>query len=164
MADSEEVSPTRQPVTFFGEIPRQGQPGPMSRDELAREIGKRATRRFSVKALRAALYPRHLGKMDQPDGYAHAHGSCGDLMTFYLRVKDGRITKITFTTDGCDATIASGEMLASIVAGLALEEAERVTPDDLLRALDGLPPNHVHCADLAVMTLREAITGYQEAH
>jgi nitrogen fixation NifU-like protein len=154
MADSEELPPLGQPVTLFDEI---------NRDELEREIAQRVSNRFSVKALRAALYPRHLGKMDQPDGYARAHGWCGDLMTFYLRIEDGRIPEITFTTDGCDATIASGEMLASMVTGMSLEEVEQVTPDDLLTALDGLPLNHAHCAELAVATLRAAIAGYRKA-
>jgi nitrogen fixation NifU-like protein len=152
MVDSEETTPLDQPVTLFDEL---------GQAELEREIGRRATRRFSLKALRAALFPQHWGRMEHPDGYAHAHGECGDLITFYLRTENGRILKITFTTDGCDATTASGEMLASMVAGMSLKEAEQVTPDDLLTALDGLPPNHVHCAELAVQTLREAIESYR---
>jgi nitrogen fixation NifU-like protein len=166
MADGEESTLRGQPVTFFDEMPldklgmlAQGQA------ELAQEVARRAARRFSTRVLRAALFPQHLGTMDQPDGYAHAQGYCGDLMTFYLRIEsdlvEERILKVTFTTDGCDATTASGEMLASMVAGMSLKEAEQVTPDDLLTALDGLPPNHVHCAELAVQTLREAIESYR---
>jgi nitrogen fixation NifU-like protein len=152
MADSEETTPPVQPVTFFDD---------MSRAELEQEIARRTSNRFSTKALRAALFPQHLGAMDQPDGYACAQGYCGDLMSFYLRIENGHIPEITFTTDGCDATIASGETLASIVTGMSLEEAERVTSDDVLTVLDGLPPNHVHCAQLAVETLREAIEKYR---
>jgi nitrogen fixation NifU-like protein len=99
--------------------------------------------------------------MDRPDGYSHVQGSCGDLMTFYLRIEDQRIREITFTTDGCDATIASGEMLAKLVSGLPLKEAGRVGAQELLAALDGLPPNHVHCAGLAVDTLGAAIADYR---
>ena len=95
--------------------------------------------------------------MEQPDGYAHAHGECGDLMTFYLRIENGRIPAVKFTTDGCDATIATGEMLATMVTEMSVEEARQVTADDLLAALDGLPASHIHCAALAVKTLREAI-------
>jgi nitrogen fixation NifU-like protein len=152
MADNEENRPVSQPVTFFDEL---------NRDELAREVAKRVSTRFSVKALRAALFPRHLGKIDRPDGYAHVQGYCGDLITFYLRIVGGRILDVTFTTDGCDATIASGEMLASMVVGLSVEEAEQMTPNELLTALDGLPPNHTHCAELAVSTLRAALVSYR---
>jgi nitrogen fixation NifU-like protein len=151
MTDNEKPRPAgqaAQPVIFLQEL---------GRDELEQEIARRTAGRFSTTVLRAALFPEHMGKMDQPDGYAGTQGECGDLMTFYLRIQGERIQKISFTTDGCDATIASGEMLASMVTGMALEQAEQVTPEDLLTALDGLPPNHVHCAALAVGTLREAI-------
>lgn len=152
MAEKEEPAPPAQSVTLFGDI---------GRAKLEQEIARRVSKRFSTKALRAAFFPQHLGTMDQPDGYARAQGYCGDLITFYLRIEEGRIPKITFTTDGCDATIASGEMLASMVRGMSLEKAKQVTPDDLLSAFDGLPPNHTHCAELAVRTLREAIESYQ---
>ena len=142
-----------QPASFFDD---SGQV------ELAQEMAQRAVQRFSTKTLRAALFPQHQGTMHQPDGYARAEGYCGDLMTFYLRIEEGQIPTITFTTNGCDATIASGEILASMVADTSLKEAQQVTPADLLTALDGLPPNHAHCAALAVETLQTAIESYLE--
>jgi len=164
MAEDEQATPHSRPVTFFDEIsPDQLGMLEQSQSELAQEVARRTVQRFSPKTLKAALFPQHLGTMAQSDGYARTHGECGDLMTFYPLIKEKRIQKITFTTDGCDATIASGEMLASMASGLALDEAAQVTPNDLLAALDGLPPNHVHCAALAVKTLREAIENYREA-
>ena len=150
MADNK-THPDAQPVTFFNDLDREA---------LEREIARRLTDRFSETALRAALYPRHLGEMEEPDGFAHVEGYCGDLITFYLRIVDGCISEITFTTDGCDATIASGEMLSTLVAGKTLIEAERVTAEELLVALDGMPANHVHCTELAVQALREAVASY----
>jgi nitrogen fixation NifU-like protein len=146
MADYEAFNPPNQPAA-----------------EPETEAVQNPPHRFSLTVLRAALFPERLGRMEQPDGYARAQGHCGDLMTFYLRIEDERITQITFTTDGCDATIASGEMLASMVEGVSLAEAGQVTPEELLAALEGLPPNHVHCAGLAVATLRAAIAGYRKA-
>lgn len=148
MGDDEETRPAAQPVTFFTDFDRAA---------LEQEVARRLTNRFSETALRAALLPRHQGEMEQPDGYAHVEGNCGDLISFYLRVADGCISETTFTTDGCDATVASGEMLSTLVTGMLLNEAERVTADELLVALDGMPSNHTHCAELAVQTLREAI-------
>jgi nitrogen fixation NifU-like protein len=153
MDQDEEKTPPSGPLLSIGQL---------SRAELEREIGKRVTSRFSLTAVRAALFPRHQGAMEDPDAFARTEGYCGDLMAFYLRIRDGLISEITFTTDGCDATMASGEMLASIVAGISLEDAGRVTPDHLLEALDGLPPNHVHCAELAVSTLGQAIADYRQ--
>ena len=153
MTDGEGTTLPNQSLHFFDDS---------SQAELAQEMAQRAARRFSTKTLRAALFPQHQGTMDQPDGYARTKGECGDLMTFYLRVEEGRIPTITFRTDGCDATIACGEMLASMVMGMSLDEARQVTPDDLLTALDGLPPNHIHCAGLAVKTLWDAVESYRE--
>jgi nitrogen fixation NifU-like protein len=157
MTDNEKPRPAGQAVQSVVFIQELG------RDELEQEIARRTAGRFSTTVLRAALFPEHMGKMDQPDGYAGTQGECGDLMTFYLRIERERIQKITFTTDGCDATIASGEMLASMVTGMSLEQVGQVTPEDLLTALDGLPPNHVHCAALAVQTLRDATATYRGA-
>jgi nitrogen fixation NifU-like protein len=154
MAQNEKARAGAQPVTFFND---------MDRDALEREVARRLADRFSDTALRAALFSHHLGEMEGPDGFAHVEGYCGDLITFYLRIADGCISEITFTTDGCDATIASGEMLATLVAGKTLNEAERVTAEELLVALDGMPANHTHCTELAVQTLREAIASYRSS-
>jgi nitrogen fixation NifU-like protein len=153
MADNEKARLPSQPVTLHSDF---------TRAELEQVIARKVSRRFSLTALRAALFPAHQGAMDQPDGFAHEQGACGDLITFYLRIKDDRVQKVTFTTDGCDATIAVGEMLSSMVTDMSVDEVERVTPDELLVALGGLPPNHIHCADLAVETLRKAVASYQE--
>ncbi len=153
MADTGKAFPKNQAVTFFDATDRA---------ELEQELARRAAQRFSTAALRAALFPAHLGKLEHPDGFARAEGECGDLMTFYLQVEHGRIAHVTFTTDGCDATVASGEMLATLVEGKSLPEADDVTPADLLAALDGLPSNHAHCAALAVKTLQAAIADHQQ--
>jgi len=152
MADTGETSPKNQSVTFFDAADRA---------ELEQELARRAAQRFSTTALRAALFPEHQGTMEHPDGFARAEGECGDLMSFYLRMENGHISEITFTTDGCDATIASGEMLATLVEGKSLPETDDVTPADLLAALDGLPSNHTHCAALAVKTLQAAIADHR---
>jgi len=152
MADTGETSPKNQSVTFFDAADRA---------ELEQELARRAAQRFSTTALRAALFPEHQGAMERPDGCARAEGECGDLMSFYLRVENEHVQKITFTTDGCDATVASGETLAALATGLTVDQAEQVTPEALLDALDGLPDHHVHCAHLAVRTLHEAIADYR---
>jgi nitrogen fixation NifU-like protein len=95
--------------------------------------------------------------MTDPDCAVQYRGSCGDAITYYLRLQGDRIRQIRFTTTGCDATYAAANMLASMVRGLSLQEAEKVTPEDLLEALDGLPPKHIHCATLSVVTLQQTI-------
>jgi nitrogen fixation NifU-like protein len=79
-------------------------------------------------------------------------------MEIYLRLNGERIEQACFMTDGCGPTVACGSTLTTIVHGLSLHEAGGITPEDLLEALGGLPEESVHCAELAVNTLREAIT------
>lgn len=153
MNDIGEEAPPTGPLLSIGDLDRA---------ELERVIGERVTSRFSLAAVKAAIFPRHQGTMENPDGFARTKGYCGDLMAFYMRIRDNRISEITFTTDGCDATMASGEMLATLASGISLAEAEQLTPDRLLEALDGLPSNHVHCVELAVSTLRQAISDYRK--
>jgi len=125
--------------------------------EYERRVGENATTRLSKKAIESARYPRHWGEMADPDCTAQHRGSCGDVITYYLRLQDERIRQIRFTTTGCDATYAAANMLAAMVRGLSLQEAEKVSPEDLLEALEGLPPKHIHCATLSVVTLQQAI-------
>ena len=125
--------------------------------EYERRVGENATTRLSKKAIESARYPRHWGEMTDPDCTAQHRGICGDAITYYLRLEGDRIRQIRFTTTGCDATYAAANMLASMVRGLSLQEAEKVTPEELLEALEGLPPKHIHCATLSVVTLQQTI-------
>ena len=78
-------------------------------------------------------------------------------MEFYLRLEGSTIREAMFVTDGCGPSVACGSMLTTMVQGMALDEANRITAEDLLAALDGLPEDSRHCATLAVDTLRRSI-------
>lgn len=92
-----------------------------------------------------------------PDAYGIVHGWCGDTMEIYLRLNGARIEEATFMTDGCGPSVACGSMLTTMVTGMSLEEAGEIRPEDLIAVLDGLPEESLHCAELAVSTLQEAI-------
>jgi nitrogen fixation NifU-like protein len=112
---------------------------------------------FSAAVLKEARQPRNMGIMLDPDGYALVCGPCGDTMEMFLRVQDSRIEVAAFMTDGCGPTAACGSMLTQMAQGKSLDEAAAIEAADLITGLDGLPPEHVHCATLAVHTLRQAI-------
>ena len=95
--------------------------------------------------------------MLEPDGHAVVCGPCGDTMEIFLRLKESRIEMAAFMTDGCWPTVACGSVLTTMVRGMTLDRAAEIDPTDVVIALDGLPAEHVHCAALAVTTLREAI-------
>ncbi len=125
--------------------------------ELQKQIAEQEETLYSARVLEEARHPRHLGVMLDPDGYAAVCGPCGDTMEIFLRLNGSRIQVATFMTDGCGPTVACGSMLTTMVQGMTLEQAAAIDGGDLIIALDGLPPEHVHCATLAVNALRQAI-------
>jgi nitrogen fixation NifU-like protein len=125
--------------------------------ELQQQVLEDARTVYSDKVIEVFYNPKNLGRMSEPDGRGIVQGWCGDTMEIYLRLDRERIEEITFMTDGCGPSVACGSMLTTMVQGMSLEEANKMTPEDLLAALDGLPEESVHCAELAVNTLREAI-------
>lgn len=108
--------------------------------------------------------PRNLGRIENADSKA-TEGSvaCGDMMTVYLKVEDGKIVDIKFESYGCAANIATASMMTEVVKGLTLEEAKKITWKDIIERLGGLPPVKYHCSNLAVDTLRKAIEAYENS-
>ena len=125
--------------------------------ELQREIIEQARALYSAKVIEEFYNPKNLGRMSAPDARGVVRGWCGDTMEVCLRLNGKRIQEATFMTDGCGPTVACGSMLTTMARGMLLEEAGQITPQDLLVALGDLPEESVHCAELAVSTLQEAI-------
>ena len=128
--------------------------------ELQRQIIEQERALYSAKVIEEARNPTNMGRIAEPDAYGIVHGWCGDTMEIYLRSDGEGIRQATFMTDGCGPSVACGNMLTRMVQGMALVEASGIRPEDLIVALDGLPEDSVHCAELAVKTLREAIANW----
>jgi nitrogen fixation NifU-like protein len=125
---------------------------------LQEAILERERALFSARVLAEARQPQNMGVMNEFDGYGLVLGPCGDTMEIFLGLNGGRIEKAAFMTDGCGPTVACGSVLTQMVQGQSLAEAAAIEAAELILALDGLPPEHVHCATLAVNTLQQAIT------
>ena len=106
------------------------------------------------------MNPRNVGNMDNASGFARITGPCGDTMEIWLKVRDATITESTFMTDGCGTTIAAGSIVTELAKGKTVIQAQKISQQDVLSALGGLPEESQHCALLAANTLREAITDY----
>ena len=128
-------------------------------EEIQKEIIEQAREMYSDRVVEEFYNPVNIGRMPDPDAHGLVHGWCGDTMEFFLRLDGDRITEVSFTTDGCGPTVACGSMLTKMVLGKSLHEASQVGPEDLIDALNGLPEESVHCAELATKALREAIRG-----
>ncbi|MFA4884854.1 MAG: iron-sulfur cluster assembly scaffold protein [Desulfotomaculaceae bacterium] len=118
--------------------------------------------RYSDTAIDHARNPRNVGNISNCDGFGQDTGECGDTLGIWLSVKNDRITKATFWTDGCGATIACGSMVTELAKGCPVEEAKKIDQDTILNALGGLPEDHVHCAAMAANTFSMAIQDYLE--
>lgn len=88
--------------------------------------------------------------------------ACGDQMKLWIEMSADRISRIRFRSLGCPGAIATSSMLTDLALGRTLEEAGRLTDDDVVEALGGIPARKRHCSLLGVQALQAAIAGYRE--
>jgi len=119
---------------------------------------------YSEKVLDHFRNPRNVGTLEGNDVATGKVGNpvCGDLMEFYIRVKDNKIVDIKFKTFGCGSAIATASMITELAMGKTIDEALKITRKDVADELDGLPPIKMHCSNLAADALRDAIKNYKE--
>jgi nitrogen fixation protein NifU and related proteins len=113
--------------------------------------------RYSPALLDHFLNPRNAGLMRDPDGVgAEEYEGCGDLARFFLRVRDGRVSEVRFQTYGCGPTIAAASAASERVAGRMVEDVVNLKPQEVEDAVDGLPDDRRHAADVVAGALRAA--------
>ena len=118
---------------------------------------------YSEKVIEHFKNPHNVGKIDDADGTGVVgNRACGDVMKLYIKVEADKIVDIKFETMGCAAAIGSSDMLCDMAKGKTIEEALKITKDNLIKELEGLPPIKIHCSVLAVDALHEAIKEYQQ--
>ncbi len=128
--------------------------------ELQEMVLAEARKLYSDTVIDHAMSPRNMGEMLDADGYGHELGSCGDDMELWVRVKNGNISDAKFWTNGCSTTIASGSIITEMAKGRPVIKALKISQQDVLNALDGLPEESQHCAMLSVNALNGAIKDY----
>ena len=117
---------------------------------------------YSEKVMQHFANPHNVGEIPDADGVGKVgNPQCGDVMWLYIKVKDNIITDIKFKTFGCGAAIATSSMITDLARGKTLEEAKKISRQDVADSLDGLPPVKMHCSNLAADALREAIKDYE---
>jgi nitrogen fixation NifU-like protein len=103
------------------------------------------------------LHPRNFLEIEQPDGYAKIKGSCGDTMEIFLVIREGKVTRASFTTDGCITSMAAGSMAVTMASNQTIPFVRQLTWQEILKKLNGLPKDSEHCAQLAADTLHAAV-------
>jgi nitrogen fixation NifU-like protein len=116
---------------------------------------------YSKEVLKHFSKPHNYGKIDNYDGLGRVGNmACGDEMFVYIKVKDNIIKDIKFETFGCVAAIATSSVLTDLAKKKTIEDALKITKQDVVDALGALPPIKIHCSVLAIDALTQAVYDY----
>ena len=123
---------------------------------------------YTNKVMDHFMNPRNMGEIEDADAVSEVGNPvCGDVMRLCLKIEDGIIVDAKFKTFGCAAAIASSSITTEMIKGKSVEEALRLSNEDVVEALGGLPPAKIHCSVLsedAVMAAPEGCWKRQESH
>ncbi len=115
---------------------------------------------YTDKVFDYGVNPRNYGIMEKPDAYASITGPCGDTVEIYLRIKNGKIEDIQYTTDGCMTSHAAVSAATVMAKGKDLKDCISINQSSILEHLGGLPEDAKHCALLAATTLHRALRNF----
>ncbi len=116
---------------------------------------------YSEKVMDHFSNPRNVGEVSEPNAVGQVgNPKCGDIMKMTMKIEDGVIQDVKFKTFGCGAAVATSSMATELVKGKTVEEALKLTNSAVAEALDGLPPQKLHCSVLAEEAIKSAISDY----
>ncbi len=116
----------------------------------------------SEKFLEMAFRTDRRERLENANGYGKRTGDCGDTIEIFLIIENSRLERISFDINGCVNTQACANTVAELAEGKLVEEAWAIAPDDIEAYLETLPPDHKHCAELAVGAFYRALANYNE--
>jgi len=122
---------------------------------------------YSEKVLDHFRNPRNVGVIEKPDGYGKVGNPvCGDLMEIFIKVGKNDageevIDDVKFRTFGCGSAVATSSMVTTMAKGMKIDNAYKITRNDVADELEGLPPIKMHCSNLAADALKAAIDNYR---
>lgn len=118
---------------------------------------------YSEKVMDHFRNPRNVGVLEDADGVGEVGNTvCGDIMKIYLKIENEIIVDVKFETFGCGSAIASSSMATELIKGKPLSEALKLTNKAVTEALDGLPPQKLHCSVLAEEAIKKAVKDYYD--
>jgi len=133
-------------------------------DNLQAEIFDDAKKALGEKGFQRWRHPRFNGKMEHSDGYGRVKGECGDTMEIYLKFENNRVSKASYTTDGCASSAICGSFAAELTLGKTPDEIVDITAETVLNTIGKLPEADMHCTTLAASTVQEALSHYMTRH
>lgn len=119
---------------------------------------------YSEKVMDHFAHPRNVGEIENADAVGEVGNAvCGDIMKMYMKIDDNQVIEdVKFKTFGCGAAIATSSMATELIKGKTVDEALKLTNKAVIEALDGLPPQKIHCSVLAEEAVKAAIANYYD--
>ncbi len=118
---------------------------------------------YSEKVMDHFANPRNMGSIENANAVGQGgNPKCGDIMKIYMDIEDNVIKDVKFKTFGCGAAIATSSMATEMVKGKSVDEALKLSNKAVMEALDGLPPEKIHCSVLAEEAIQSAIEDYHK--
>ena len=116
---------------------------------------------YSDKVMDHFANPRNVGEIEDADGIGEVgNAKCGDIMKMFIKVDKGIITDVKFKTFGCGAAVATSSIATEMIKGKSIDDALKVTNKAVVEALEGLPPQKLHCSVLADQAMKSALSDY----
>jgi len=135
----------------------------MSRKLAQEELKLLGKSGYSKKAIELYVNKVNVGELENPDVVTTYFGLCGDLIKLYLKIdKKGIIEDAKFYYLGCPGSASSASAMTELVKGKTVDQAKKITEDNVLNELGGLPKTKLDCPKLAIATLRKAIAEYEK--
>jgi nitrogen fixation protein NifU and related proteins len=117
---------------------------------------------YTERVLSHFCDPHNVGAIEDADGVGQlGDPSCGDIFVMFIKVQDNRLADVKYLIRGCGAAIATCSALSDLAKGLTLAEARQLRDEDIANELGGLPPEKLHCSNLAATALHRAIADYR---
>jgi nitrogen fixation NifU-like protein len=120
------------------------------------------TSQYSKKLIERFTNPKFVNKLKDPDACGEVGNmKCGDIMNLEIKVEKNKIKDIGFQTFGCAAAVAASDAVCEIAKGKTLDQAKKISKEDIVKKLGGMPPIKIHCSILGLETLKKAIDNYE---
>jgi NifU-like protein involved in Fe-S cluster formation len=141
---------------------------PLGGEKTSRKLSKEELRLmvesgYSNKAIQFYVNNVNVGKIENPTVATTFLGSCGDLIELYLKINEKNIIEdARFYYLGCPGSASSASAMTTLLKGKNINQAKKITGDDILTELGGLPKSKLDCTILSIKTLRKAIAEYEK--
>lgn len=119
---------------------------------------------YSEKVMDHFMNPRNVGEIENANGIGEVGNAvCGDIMRIYMKINDDEIIEdVKFKTFGCGAAVATSSIATEMLKGQTVAQARELTNKAVVEALDGLPPQKLHCSVLAEEAVQAALADYDK--